>query len=50
VKYEFNEQQICNILVFLDRTEIKGLKELQAMNEIIQVMNNPVQEYVEDKD
>jgi hypothetical protein len=29
------DQQKNNLLVFLDRVEIKGLKELQAMNEIL---------------
>jgi len=44
LKYEFTEQQINNLLSFLDRVELKGFKELQAMNEIINILQSPVQE------
>jgi len=43
-KYEFNESQLKNILFFLDRVEYKGLAEIQAINEIINVFNCPAEE------
>lgn len=44
MKFEFTQEQLNNLMVFLDRAEMKGLKELQAMNEIINVLGNPIQE------
>lgn len=35
MKLELNDNQINNLFIFLDRVEIKGLGELQAMNEIL---------------
>lgn len=42
--YKFNENQLNNLLIFLDRIEIKGLKEIQAINEILTVLYQPVEE------
>lgn len=46
MKYEFSKDQINNLLIFLDRAEIKGFQELNAMNEIINILQHPVQEKV----
>jgi hypothetical protein len=35
MKIEITQDQINNLFVFLDRIEIKGFKEIQALNEII---------------
>lgn len=48
-KYEISEQIMNNILVFLDRVDYKGIKEIQAVNEVLQVLNNPIQESESDK-
>ena len=48
MKFELNEVQLNNLLVFLDRVEIKGLKEIQAMNEILNILHNPLKD--ENKD
>ncbi|EDS77111.1 conserved hypothetical protein [Clostridium botulinum C str. Eklund] len=42
-KYEINENVAHNLMLFLDRVEIKGLKEIQAMNEIIDWFNSPIE-------
>jgi hypothetical protein len=42
MKFEFNEQQLNNLFVFLDRVEIKGLREIQAINEILGILHNPL--------
>lgn len=44
MKFHINENVINNLMIFLDRVEIKGLKELTAMNEILNVLNNPIKE------
>ncbi|GAV11282.1 hypothetical protein [Paenibacillus sp. NAIST15-1] len=43
-KYELNDDIINNILVFLDRVPFQGLKENQAINDIIHTLNSPIQE------
>ncbi len=42
-KYEFSDNQIRNLLTFLDRAEIKGFHEIQAINDIVSILNNPLQ-------
>lgn len=44
MKFEFNEVQLNNLFAFLDRVEIKGLKEIQAMNEILNILHNPLKD------
>jgi len=39
--YEINEQALNNLMIFLDRVNIQGLKEISAMNEILTILNNP---------
>lgn len=41
-KFEFNENQINNIMVFLNRVPVTGFKEIEAMNEIIRIFQNPI--------
>ena len=40
--YKMTDQQVNNLLVFLDRVEYKGFKEIQAANEILKVLAEPV--------
>lgn len=39
MKIELSQQVINNILIFLDRCEIKGFKEVLCMQEIINTLN-----------
>jgi hypothetical protein len=50
MKFEFNEAQLNNLFVFLDRVEIKGLKEIQAMNEILNILHNPLKDESKDNE
>lgn len=43
-KYELSESVISNLMIFLDRTSYKGLKEHQALNEIIHALQNPLED------
>ena len=45
----FNDRQLQNLLLFLDRVEYKGLKEVQAIREIIDVLNHATEKNLEDK-
>lgn len=44
VRYEFTEEMVNNLFTLLDRVEIKGFKELQVMNNILDTLNNPILE------
>ena len=44
MSYQLNDQQRSNALLFLDRVQIQGLKENQAMYELIMALSHPVQE------
>lgn len=44
MKYEFTEQILNNLMVFLDRVSMTGIKELTAMNEILNIFKNPLKE------
>ena len=46
----FNDRQLQNLLLFLDRVEYKGLEEVQAIREIIDVLNHATEEKLEDKE
>ncbi len=35
MKFELNEDQLNNLLVFLDRVEFKGLKEFNALSDLL---------------
>ncbi|WP_158560866.1 hypothetical protein [Paenibacillus contaminans] len=41
IKYELTASHVNNLLIFLDRVEFKGIKELQAINEIMNVLTSP---------
>ena len=43
-KYIIPDHVVSNVLAFLDRVEIKGLKEVQAVNEIVKTFNTPLAE------
>lgn len=42
VKLEDNQWN--NLIAFLDRVEFKGLKEIQAINEILSALQSPSEE------
>lgn len=44
LKFELNEQQLNNLIVFLDRVPYKGFQEIQAIDEIMAALRNPVQD------
>jgi len=44
MKIEITDQQYNNLMVFLDRVELKGFNEVQAFNEIIVALRNPIVE------
>ncbi len=48
VRYELTEEMVNNLFTLLDRVEIKGFKELQVMNNILDTLNRPILE--ENKD
>lgn len=48
MQIEISKEVLNNLLIFLDRVEIKGLKELQAMNQILDALY-PRAEQKEDK-
>lgn len=48
MKYELQEHQVNNLITFLDRCEIKGVKEVQAFQELINILNSPIQEEKEE--
>jgi hypothetical protein len=37
-----SEQARSNLLIFLNRVELKGLEEVQAFTEIIQALQSPI--------
>ena len=45
MKYELNEQTKNNLLVFLQRTELKG-SEVVSFVELMQLFNNPIKDEV----
>jgi len=48
MKFEINETILNNLLVFLDRVEIKGLQEIAMMNQILNVLQNPIGDFSKD--
>jgi len=44
LKITFTEQQKNNLMIFLDRVPLKGLKEVQAINEILNALNRIAKE------
>jgi len=43
-KIILSDNQLANLFIFLDRVEIKGFKEVQAINELLSALNNPLNE------
>ena len=46
MNYKLTEQQINNLMAFLDRVTITGHQERQAMNELCYTLANPIPEAV----
>lgn len=44
LKIEMSKDILNNLMVFLDRVDIKGLKEIQAMNEILVSLQKPCED------
>jgi len=42
--YEISDQVKNNILVFLDRVSYVGFREITVVNEVLNVLNNPIKE------
>lgn len=40
--YKITDQQVKNLLVFLDRVEYKGFVEVQAATELLKVLTEPI--------
>lgn len=44
MKFEISKDVIHNLMLFLDRVDIKGLKEISAMNQILDILQKPLAE------
>ena len=44
IRVKLDKRQLQNLLLFLDRVEYKGLKEVEAINEIIELLNKASKE------
>lgn len=44
MNYKLTENQVNNLMVFLDRVPITGHHERQVMNDICYILINPIQE------
>ncbi len=40
-KFIFPKEDLQNLLIFLDRVQYKGLKEVDAINRIVRILQNP---------
>lgn len=41
MKFEMDEQTLNNLVAFLNRVEYRGLQEVQAINQIMEILSNP---------
>lgn len=44
MKFELNDKVYKNLMIFLDRVELKGMKEVHAFNEILNALSRPIKE------
>jgi len=44
--YEISDQVKNNILVFLDKVSYVGFREVVAINEVLNALNNPIKESI----
>lgn len=44
MKCEFTEQQVNNLLIFMDKVEVKGLKECYALLELVEIIKKALRE------
>ena len=42
--YGLNDEELKNLIIFLDRVEFKGLTEAQAITRLLHVFSSPKQE------
>ncbi len=42
MKYIFTEENLNNLVVFLNRVEYKGLQEVEAIGQILSVLKKPI--------
>lgn len=40
-QFNLSDEVLNNLMVFLDRVDLKGLKEVNAMNQILHVFTHP---------
>ena len=43
-KYFITDGDLKNLIIFLNRVEYKGLEEVSAINKILAVLENPIEE------
>jgi hypothetical protein len=43
-KYQMTNEVVHNLITFLDRIQLQGLKEVAALNAIMAALNNPIPE------
>ena len=43
-KFIFPKEDLQNLLIFLDRVQYNGLKEVDAINRIVRILQNPIDE------
>lgn len=41
MKFEMDEQTLNNLVAFLNRVEYRGLQEVQAINQIMEILSSP---------
>jgi hypothetical protein len=44
LKFVFPNEDLQNLLIFLDRVQYNGLKEVDAINRIVRILQNPIDE------
>ncbi len=47
--YKFDKSSLNNLLNFLDRVDYKGLNEVKALNQIINILENPIDDKAKNK-
>lgn len=47
MKYELSNEVVNNLMVFLDRVQVKGFQEIQALQEVVNALQNPDNEEIE---
>ncbi|WP_226035594.1 hypothetical protein [Aquibacillus saliphilus] len=50
MKINIEEYQVKNLVMFLNRCEFKGLEEVQAVSEILDILDSTIKQEEKDKD